>query len=255
MEEKIKISVILKTKNNEDNLCETLESIKDFDEIIVLDEHSTDDTAEIAKEYKAKIIYADKNDFSIAQNQALQEARNEWIFILEENEIIPQRLIFEIQKYILNPKKNKNCVSFNQKNFYLNKEIKSARIQNVLRLFKKDYAHFLNDYSLDLALKQGKVHKIKPNKKAKNAYILRFIEADISKKISQILETARYEFKNIDKSASSIFYKPLFEFVYWYFIKGAIMDGRRGFIFAQEKYLKMLILQIMILEKGTKNDL
>ena len=51
MEEKIKVSAILKTKNNEDKLCETLESIKDFDEIIILDEHSTDDTVEIAKEY------------------------------------------------------------------------------------------------------------------------------------------------------------------------------------------------------------
>ena len=34
MEEKIKLTVILKTKNNEEKLCETLESIKDFDEII-----------------------------------------------------------------------------------------------------------------------------------------------------------------------------------------------------------------------------
>ena len=51
MEEKIKISAIINTKNNENRLCETLESIKDFDEIILIDEHSSDDTVEIAKEY------------------------------------------------------------------------------------------------------------------------------------------------------------------------------------------------------------
>ena len=110
MEEKIKVSAIIKTKNNEDKLCETLESIKEFDEIIVIDEHSTDDTVEFAREYKAKIIYADKNDLSLAQNQALSEAKNEWIFILEENEIIPQKLIREIQNYVLTPKKNKNYI-------------------------------------------------------------------------------------------------------------------------------------------------
>lgn len=255
MEEKIKISAILKTKNNEEKLCETLESIKDFDEIIILDEHSTDDTIEIAKEYKAKIIYVDKNDFTIAQNQALTEAKNDWIFILEENEIIPQKLIFEIQKYITNPKKNKNCASFYKKSFYLNKEIKAANEKDILRLFKKDYAVFLNDFSLKLKLKQGKIHRIKPNKKASNAYILKFIEADILKNIGQALDDIKFEFKNIDKIASSIFYKPLLEFIYWYFIKGAILDGRRGFIFAQKKYFKKLILQIMILEKGAKNDL
>jgi len=255
MEEKIKISAILKTKNNEEKLCETLESIKDFDEIIILDEHSTDDTVEIAKEYKAKIIYVDKNDFSIAQNQALIEAQNDWIFILEENEIIPQKLIFEIQKYILAPKKNKNCISFYRKSFYLNKEIKSAKEKNILRLFKKDSAEFVNNYSLDLKLKSGKIHKIKPSKKANNAYILKFIEADILKDLSQTIENTKFEFKNTDKIASSIFYKPLFEFIYWYFIKGLFLEGRRGFIFAQKKYFKMLILQIMILEKGAKNDL
>lgn len=254
MEEKIKITAILKTKNSEEKLCESLESIKDFDEIIIIDEHSTDDTVEIAKEYKAKIIYADKNDFSIAQNQALQEAKNEWVFIIEENEIIPQKLIFEIQKYILNPKKNKNCVSFYQKSFYLNKEIKSALEKNVLRLFKKECAEFLNDYSLNIKT-NGKIHKIKPSKNAKNAYILKYIEADILKTTANILEKNRNVFKKIDKIASSIFYKPLFTFIYWYFMKGAIMDGRRGFVFAQKKYIEQLILQIMILEKGNKNDL
>ena len=72
-------------KNNENKLCETLESIKDFDEIIVIDEHSSDDTVEIAKEYKAKVIYADKNNLPLALNQALEESKNEWIFIINEN--------------------------------------------------------------------------------------------------------------------------------------------------------------------------
>ena len=102
MEEKIKLSAIIKTKNNENKLCETLESIKDFDEIIVIDEHSSDDTVEIAKEYKSKIIYADKNNLSLALNQALEEAKNEWIMVIEENEIVPQKLIYEIENYIQN---------------------------------------------------------------------------------------------------------------------------------------------------------
>lgn len=255
MEEKIKVSVILKTKNNEEKLCETLESIKDLDEIIVLDEHSSDDTIEIAKEYKAKIIYADKNDFTIAQNQALSEAKNDWIFILEENEIIPQKLIFEIQNYILNPKKNRNCVAFFKKSFYLNKEIKSALEKNTLRLFKKEYAEFKNNYSLNLKVKSGKIHHIKPSSKAKNAYILKYIESDILKTSAEIFENIRNKYKEVDKISSSIFYKPIFKFINCYFIKGAIFDGRRGFIFAFKKYLEEQILQIMILEKGYKNDL
>ena len=254
MEEKIKVSAIIKTKNSENKLCETLESIKDFDEIILIDEHSNDDTVEIAKEYKVKIIYADKNDFAIAQNQVLVEAKNDWIFVLEENEIIPQKLIFEIQNYISNPKKNKNCVSFFQKNFYLNKEIKSALKRNVLRLFKKDSATFLNEYSLDLKLINGKIHKIKPNSKFKNACILKYVEPDISKNILDIIDKARFNYKHIDKNSASVILKPCFEFIYWYFIKKSIFDGRRGFIFAKQKYIQSFIIQVMILERKIGND-
>ena len=255
MEEKIKVSAIIKTKNNEDKLCETLESIKDFDEIIVIDEHSTDDTIEIAKEYKTKIIYADKNNLSLGLNQALAEAKNEWIFILEENEIIPQKLIHEIQNYILNPKKNKFSVSFHQKYFYLNKEIKAAQKKDVLRLFKKEYAQFKNDYSLDMILKNGKIHKIKPNSKNKNAYILKFAKNDISQNIIEILEENKQLLKETNKITASIFLKPIMEFLYWYFIKNAIMDGKRGFIFAKEKYIKSFLFEIMFVEKRCKNDL
>ncbi len=255
MEEKIKLSAIIKTKNNENKLCETLESIKEFDEIIVIDEHSTDDTIEIAKEYKSKIIYADKNNLPLALNQALEEAKNEWIMVIEENELIPQKLIYEIENYIQNPKKNKFCVNFHKKVFYLNKEIKCAKEKNVLRLFKKSYAEFKNDYSLDLKLKQGKIHKIKPSRKAKNACILHFCEADIAKKINEIIEDNKIEIKTVKRTRPSVIIKPINKFLKYCFLKGAIFEGRRGFIFAKNEYIKSFIFETMLLEKGAKNDL
>ena len=151
MEEKdLTITAIIKTHNCEDYLCNTLEAIKDFDEIIIVDEHSNDDTIEIAKEYKAKIIYANKNEISLGLNQAIDEAKGSWIFLLEDKEIIPQKLITKIYNYIENPKKNKFALSFNQKYFYLNKEIKAARKKNILRLFKKDYCELKNNFSIEL---------------------------------------------------------------------------------------------------------
>ena len=51
------LTTIIKTKNSEDIIAQTLESVKDLGNIIVLDEHSNDDTILIAKEYKAQIIY------------------------------------------------------------------------------------------------------------------------------------------------------------------------------------------------------
>ena len=53
MSEDNKISVIINTYNAEQHLRKVLDSVKDFDEVVVCDMESTDHTLEIAKEYPA----------------------------------------------------------------------------------------------------------------------------------------------------------------------------------------------------------
>lgn len=249
MEEKIKVSVVIKTKNSENTLCDTLESIKDFDEIIIIDEHSSDDTVDIAKEYKAKIIYADKNNLSLAFNQALDESANNWLFLLGDDEIVPQKLATRIENYILNPKKNRFCICLEQKTYIQEKEIKCAKNNSLLRVFKKDYGEFSVDYLPKIKLKQGKCFKISCRGENKKACILKFINPDFSKEVMDIVEKNRYVIKNITKNKGSLFIKPIFVFIYWYFLKGSIFDGKMGFIFAWKKYFEKLLLEISINEK------
>ena len=51
-----KISVVINTYNARRHLAQVLESVKDFDEIVVCDMESTDDTREIAEKYGCKIV-------------------------------------------------------------------------------------------------------------------------------------------------------------------------------------------------------
>ena len=59
MSEDNKISVIINTYNAEQHLRKVLDSVKDFDEVVVCDMESTDHTLEIAKEYGCKIVTFD----------------------------------------------------------------------------------------------------------------------------------------------------------------------------------------------------
>lgn len=71
-----KISVVINTYNAERHLKEVLESVKDFDEIVVCDMESTDHTLAIAREYGCKIVtFAKKTTTSWSQHGSLPSTR------------------------------------------------------------------------------------------------------------------------------------------------------------------------------------
>ncbi len=255
MENKNTITAIIKTANSEAYLCNTLESIKELDEVFIIDENSTDDTVDIAKEYKTKIIYSIKGELLNALNQALQEAKGEWIFVIEDREIIPQKLIYEIKKYISSPKKNKNALTIPLKTFYFGNEIKSSSKKKLLRVFKKGVCEFTSNHSAtELKLKQGKIHNINPAFKLKNGYILSYLENDIAKNLNNILEKNKIKLKTTTKTNFSIFCKPIFAFLNNYFIKGGIFDGRWGYILSVQKFIEEFSMQLMIKNKNFKGE-
>ena len=60
-----KISVVINTYNASQHLARVLETVKDFDEIVICDMESTDDTCKIAESYGCKIVVFPKGDCKI----------------------------------------------------------------------------------------------------------------------------------------------------------------------------------------------
>jgi len=88
-----KISVVINTLNEEQNIERAIKSVSWADELIVCDMHSEDKTVEIAKKLGAKIFFHKKEDFvELARNFAISKATNEWILILDADEEIPDTL-------------------------------------------------------------------------------------------------------------------------------------------------------------------
>lgn len=98
----MKLSVCLAVKNEQDNLARCLDSIKDIaDEIIIFDEHSTDDSVKIAKNYGAKVTeFAHKNNFHETKQAAIKAAEGEWILQLDADEVVSKLLSNEIKEVI-----------------------------------------------------------------------------------------------------------------------------------------------------------
>lgn len=98
MSKTIKLSVVLATYNEEENIGLCLESIKEIaDEVIIVDGSSQDKTVEIAKSFGAKILVTDNPPiFHINKQKALKLARGEWILQLDADERVTKELAREI---------------------------------------------------------------------------------------------------------------------------------------------------------------
>jgi glycosyltransferase involved in cell wall biosynthesis len=97
-----KLSVVLAVRNEEENIGRCLDSVKNIaDEIIVVDEESTDKTREIAAKFGAKVFTEHHHDvFHITKQVALDKATGEWILQLDADEAVTPELEKSIESVI-----------------------------------------------------------------------------------------------------------------------------------------------------------
>jgi len=94
-----RISVVVNTLNEEKNLANALRSVRTWaDEIVVVDMHSTDRTAEVAREFGAKVVLHEGPGFHYAPRAfAVQQASCDWIMVLDADELVPVALGCELR--------------------------------------------------------------------------------------------------------------------------------------------------------------
>ncbi len=97
-----KLSVVLAVYNEENNLKNCLESVKNIAwEIVIVDGGSTDKTVEFAKQFGARIIQtSNPQNFHINKNKAIDAAKGDWVLQLDADEIVTKELEKEIKKVL-----------------------------------------------------------------------------------------------------------------------------------------------------------
>lgn len=98
----MKLSVAIATFNEEKNIGDCLDSVKEIvDEIVIVDGSSTDKTVEIAKGYGAKVFITDNPPiFHINKQKSFDHSKGEWILYLDADERVSKELAKEIKRII-----------------------------------------------------------------------------------------------------------------------------------------------------------
>jgi glycosyltransferase involved in cell wall biosynthesis len=101
-----RISLIVTTLNEEENLGRCLDSALGVGEVIVVDSMSTDTTLRIAGEYGARVFTREFVSNADQKNWAMEKATLEWILILDADEFLSARLRDEIAEVIVSAREN-----------------------------------------------------------------------------------------------------------------------------------------------------
>lgn len=227
--ERVRITAIIPTYNEETLLPRALASVQFADEILVIDSFSTDATVEIAKLAGARVVQH-KYEYSAAQkNRAIPMATNEWIFLLDADEWIETDLQTEIERLLRKEPRFKGY-AIPRINYYMNQRIRYSGWQNdeVLRFFHRDSCRY-EDKRVHAKLKvpggKGKLkHPIHHN-------TYRSFQ-DMLRKVNQYSTWKALDKVDKGKKASwaSMIYLPIHAFIKTYVLRAGILDGRVGYI-------------------------
>jgi glycosyltransferase involved in cell wall biosynthesis len=123
------ITIIINTHNEENNIKECIESAKLLsDNILVVDMESKDKTVQIANDMGAEVIsFPHSNYVEPGRQFSINQAKNDWVFILDADERITPELSEEIKSIVAS-----------HKNLIIDFEVKNLSLPTYYRVPRKN---------------------------------------------------------------------------------------------------------------------
>ena len=225
--DKIKITAIIPTFNEENNIEEAIKNIQFADEILIIDSFSKDKTIEIAKKFNVRILQREFDNFSAQKNVAIAKAKYDWILMLDADERLSNKAKKEIIR-LLNHKIEADAFWMKRENYFLGKKIKYSGWQNdrVIKLFNRKKAQYNGNYVHEEILCTGNVLFLK-NKLSHYTYTN---QKEYKNKIILYSKLKAQELfkKGIQPNMYHFYLKPLYRFFYHYILKLGFLDGKEG---------------------------
>jgi glycosyltransferase involved in cell wall biosynthesis len=222
------VSAVIVTKDEEENIQDAIESVKDFSEIIVIDSYSSDRTVEICKKYTEKVFQEEWQGYAKQKQKGIERATMPWVLILDADERITPELKSEIAKVL--DDKSHNGFYIPRKNFFLGRWIRHGGWwpDYTLRLFRKDMAFIEEREVHEKVVVNGNTKYLKNPMEHHTSRTL----SDFLKKLEDYSTLSAKEMgrKGRRPGILTITFRPFLTFSKMFFLRLAFLDGRYGLI-------------------------
>lgn len=254
----IKLSAVIITYNEEDNIERCLESLeKTADEILVVDSFSSDRTAEICKSKGVEFIQHSFEGHIEQKNYALSRASSDYVLSLDADEELSDKLIQSIRAAKQNW--SANGYSVNRLTNYCGKWIRHCGWypDKKIRLWDKRKGHWggVNPHDHVVMEKNSRICHLQGDLLHYSYPTIRDHILQINN-FSDIAARAAFERGRRSNLLLDVCLNPTLTFFKKYFLKLGIFDGYEGFVIststAYGKFLKYIKLRE--LEKQQKTE-
>jgi glycosyltransferase involved in cell wall biosynthesis len=252
----MRLSVIVITRNEKANISDCLQTVDFADEVLVLDNASTDGTADIARNLGARVaVTEDWPGFGPQKNRALDLAGGEWVLSIDADERVTPELREEILSTI-SAAPLQDAFSFPRLSSYCGQYMMHSGWNPdwVIRLFRRGKARFSDDLVHERLTAHGPVARL-------NAPLLHLSFPDFESvldKVNRYSTAGAQGLARKEKSASlwSAIAHGAWAFLRTYIFRRGFLDGQLGLALAisnaEGTYYRYAKRWLMLRNQATK---
>ncbi|HXS11225.1 MAG TPA: glycosyltransferase family 2 protein [Acidobacteriaceae bacterium] len=248
------VSVLILTLNEEQDLPGCLDSVAWSDDIHVFDSNSTDRTVEIADARGATITRRTFDTYARQRNAAMQVPfRHPWVLVLDADERASPELSIEIQRAAAEASVNLSAFRIRRRDFLWGTWLKHAQLTpyyvRLLRVGKVHYTRDINEFvevdgdtgqlsaPLDhMAFSKGIAHWVAKHNQYSTSEAELLVSGDAVRDASLKDALFASDFHDRRAAQKALFYRmparPLLKWIYMIFVRGAVLDGTAGVMYA-----------------------
>lgn len=248
------VSVLILTLNEEQDLPGCLDSVAWSDDIHIFDSNSTDRTVEIARERGATVTTRAFDTYARQRNAAMQlPFRHPWVLVLDADERATPELSIEVQHTVAEAPANIGAFRIRRRDFLWGTWLKHAQLTpyyvRLLRVGRVHYTRDINEFvevegdtgqlaaPLDhMAFSKGLAHWITKHNQYSTAEAELLVTGDAVRNASLKDALFASDFHDRRAAQKALFYRmparPLLKWIYMMFVRGAVLDGAAGVMYA-----------------------
>ncbi len=240
------ISAVVITYNEESNIDRCLASLSFADEIVVLDSFSTDRTVEFAQRFTDRVSQRKFSNFAEQKNAAIELASNDWVLVVDADEVVSEQLSCEIRKAVESDKFT--AYKMPRLSYFLGQPIRHCGWypDYVIKLMRKSKSHYPDRLVHETPEIDGRIGLLKNDLQH---YSYRNLDEQCRKMLAYSRAAAKQKIRDGEHfKIRKLLFAPGLTFLKKYIVKQGFRDGIPGFVICMAAQLGVFLRYAMLWE-------